>query len=206
MAMNPADVNPIPFLLHGTPGDPGRNVWIAILAEGFVTARRAKDRLISHRPFRQYLDRFVVVGIDCTSNATALGLRHGTRPPYVDATPFDVTFDFRGDPFPPQTLQWSVKAMDDVTALVFPTVTFAARLIIVNSLQDGGNSDILTHTGCLTLFGGDDEDAEDVAATFVHELGHALAGLGDEYEKRTTGQGGEPVVPNITRETDPQRI
>src|SRR5687768_14793094 len=154
MPMNIADVKPVGFPLHGNVADRGRAIRIAILAEGFVTnadlqefrktAAEVKDYLLQRLPFRDYLDRFAVVGIECRSNASARQLERGKRRPYDNMTPFDATFDYPGMPGRVRVLKrgmsWDSAAVRNVAGAVWPGVRFDAHLVIVNSIEDGGTA------------------------------------------------------------------
>lgn len=215
MPMNIADVKPVAVPLHGDVWDKARGIRIAILAEGFVTAadsqefRRvaaeAKDYLIERRPFRDYLDRFAITAIDCKSKVSARLLKREERRPYDNVTPFDATFDYPGRS-PTHTviargMSCDADAVRRVCAAAYPGVKFDAHLVIVNSTQDGGEAVMSEAIACLTL--------EDPAETFLHELGHALGGLIDEYGNEDADSpshyagGADIPFANVTRDIGP---
>jgi hypothetical protein len=83
-------------------------------------------------------------------------------------------------------------------------VPFDTIVVLVNSTTYGGGAICFDY--CVTTV-----DHPSSAMVFVHELGHCLAYLADEYVGNVSyndiyPEGVEPVEPNITRQLDPEKI
>ncbi len=83
-------------------------------------------------------------------------------------------------------------------------VPYDTAVVLVNSSTYGGGAICLDYCVCTT-------DASASLMVFVHELGHSLAYLADEYVGNVSyndiyPEGVEPVEPNITRQLDPSQI
>jgi len=83
-------------------------------------------------------------------------------------------------------------------------VPYDVIVVLVNTTTYGGGAICLDYCVCST-------DSPSSQMVFVHELGHALAYLADEYIGNVSyndmyPEGIEPVEPNITRQLDPNQI
>jgi len=83
-------------------------------------------------------------------------------------------------------------------------VPYDTAVVLVNSTTYGGGAICLDYCVCTT-------DSSASRMVFVHELGHSLAYLADEYVGNVSyndiyPEGIEPVEPNITRQLDPNQI
>ncbi len=83
-------------------------------------------------------------------------------------------------------------------------VPYDTAVVLVNSTTYGGGAICLDYCACTA-------DASASLMVFVHELGHSLAYLADEYVGNVSyndiyPDGVEPVEPNITRQLDPSQI
>jgi len=83
-------------------------------------------------------------------------------------------------------------------------VTYDVIVVLVNTTTYGGGAICLDYCVCTT-------DSPLSQMVFLHEFGHALAYLADEYVGNVSyndiyPEGIEPVEPNITRQLDPNRI
>lgn len=83
-------------------------------------------------------------------------------------------------------------------------VPYDVIVVLVNTTTYGGGAICLDY--CVTS-----TDSPSSQMVFVHELGHALAYLADEYVGNVSyndmyPEGVEPVEPNITRQLDPTQI
>lgn len=196
-------VAPVAFDVNGLATDSFRTYRIAILSEGFQPAempifRKAVFDVVKEinatQPFRRRRDRIHIVRIDCTSLASGTVLTPLNNPPasYINKTPFDVRFRTtiaRG-------MEGNRQAVRNVVRSIPGLPPMNATLVIVNNSSFGGEAD--GDAAWVTL--------DDTAPTFVHELGHAGFGLGDEYEIDSgsagelprTYSGAEPVWPNTT--------
>ena len=84
------------------------------------------------------------------------------------------------------------------------SVPYDIIVVLVNTTTYGGGAICLDFCVCST-------DSPSSQMVFVHELGHALAYLADEYVGNVSyndmyPDGVEPVEPNITRQLDPNQI
>lgn len=79
------------------------------------------------------------------------------------------------------------------------SVPFRHIIVLINTYEYGGSGFYNTYT-CLCI------DNEDCRSLFLHEFGHAFAGLGDEYEGDVTYKvkksNCEPRYPNLTNLTN----
>lgn len=79
------------------------------------------------------------------------------------------------------------------------SVPFRHVIVLINTYDYGGSGFYNTYT-CLCI------DNEDCQSLFLHEFGHAFAGLGDEYEGNVTYKvkknNCEPRYPNLTNLTN----
>jgi hypothetical protein len=83
-------------------------------------------------------------------------------------------------------------------------VPYDIIVVLVNTTTYGGGAICMDYCVCTT-------DSPQSQMVFVHELGHALAYLADEYVGNVSyndmyPEGIEPVEPNITRQLDPNQI
>lgn len=208
--IDPADPNIRPDRrLEGVPvdvlkdaGDPAAALDIAIIAEGYTAAegekaaadgKRFTAMLLAARPFDKYADRISVRLIRPSSPVTGpdepLKGRHG-------ATPAGCSFNTFGSAR--YLTSEDGRAMRDLAGLV----PYDSLLVMVNFSRYGGGG-IFNQ---FSIFVSDNEYDDYV---FIHEYGHALAGLGDEYF--TAGMadefykaGIEPWEPNLT--VDPKNL
>lgn len=84
------------------------------------------------------------------------------------------------------------------------SVPYDIIVVLVNTTTYGGGAICMDYCVCTT-------DSPQSQMVFVHELGHALAYLADEYVGNVSyndmyPDGIEPVEPNITRQLDPNQI
>jgi hypothetical protein len=189
--------------LH-TSGDPKNRVDIAFLAEGYTLdeeekfwkdAERMTSALFETAPYSENKDRFNIRAVFCASTES------GTDNP-------------RKGIFRNTVLGSSFNALDIDRYLlvednhrmhqIAAAVPYDSIVVLVNSTTYGGGSICLDYCVCTT-------DLPSSPKVFVHELGHGLCYLADEYVGNVSyndifPEGIEPVEPNITRELDPNKI
>ncbi len=186
-------------------GDPHAKVDIAILAEGYTAAQEGKFRadlarftrvLFGHEPFAALADRFNVRGVfrpsaDSGCDEPSRGVHRRT----VLGTTFDSLGSER------YLLTEDNRALRDLAA----AVPYDVLYVMVNHERYGGG-------GIYNLFCTFTTDNQWSEYVFLHELGHAFAGLADEYYTSSTAynefypRGIEPVEPNITALLDPAAL
>lgn len=202
--------------IHGSGGSLANRVNIMIVGDGWTAAQitagaysracvRLKDRLIALKPFAEYKNLLNVLRVDVPS--TQAGTSHELGNVRVDnyfGTYFSKTTvdgrdtDDRGVWF--RSWSRSRRLLGEVN----PRTPRNVILVLINDATYGGAAMFLGSAaqgvGTVTTHA----DAGDV---FVHELGHALVNLADEYD-----YGGhnaprrEPAEANVTIESDPTRV
>ena len=186
---------PVKNLLHS--GNPNEKLDIAVIAEGYTQseqekfyadAQRMVDYLFQIEPFSKLKNRFNIYAI------ASVSLDSGTDEPSKNSykntivnSGFD-TFDI-----PRYLTTQDQKSVADIASLV----PYDQMYVLVNTNAYGGGA-FYNH---LNLTSANHPQSERV---FVHELGHGLVGLADEYYDSSTTFNDlynleiEPWEPNIT--------
>jgi len=186
-------------------GDPHRKVDLVILAEGYRGDEKEKFKkdlayysnlFFSTEPYKSRKDLFNLYGVFCISEDS------GTDEPrqgIYKNTRFGSSFNaFDLDRY---CLDEDNKSIRDAAA----SVPYDAILIMVNKDRYGGGGIYNWQTVFCT--GSPWKDY-----VFLHELGHAFAGLGDEYFSSPVAYenfftpGVEPLDPNITALLDTANV
>jgi IgA Peptidase M64 len=199
-------VAPVPFNLLGLPSDRQRTYRIAILSEGFLPQEMSSFRIAAQQVLRKFLltqpfgrrrAHIFIVGVQCTSLASSRLLTRAPAGParHIGVTPFDVGLR----PGIPPGIEGEREAVAKVLKSISGLPAIDAALVIVNNSEVGGQAD--GEVAWLTTEGS-------VANVFLHELGHAGFGLGDEYEDdpAKTFTGADPVNANLTTLTRDDQI
>ena len=187
-----------------TTGHPHDRVDLVFLSEGYVAAeqdqfqsdvKRMSDYLFSVEPYQSAKDRFNVSGIFRPSEES------GTDEP-------------RQGVFRNTVLNSSFNTLEIDRYLLLEEnhrmhqmaarVPYDTIVVLVNTKRYGGGSICLDY--CVSSTGHPSSPA-----VFVHELGHGMSYLADEYIGNVSyndmyPEGIEPVEPNITRELNPDKI
>ncbi|MHB8080312.1 MAG: M64 family metallopeptidase [Candidatus Krumholzibacteriia bacterium] len=186
-------------------GDPHAMVDIAILAEGYTAAEEGKFRadlarftrtLFDQEPYVSLADRFNVWGVFTPSQES--GCDEPSRGIYRN-TALGTTYDSLGSER--YLLTEDNRAMRDLAA----HAPYDVLYIMVNQTRYGGG-------GIYNLFCTFVSDNQWSEYVFLHEFGHAFAGLADEYYTSSTAyndfypRGVEPVEANITALLDPANL
>ncbi len=185
-------------------GSPHDCLDIVFLAEGYLASQEEKfksdvqkmtDHLLSIAPYNASSDRINIRGVFRASEQS------GTDEP-------------KNGVFRNTALNSSFNTLDIDRYLLVEdnhrmhqmaaSVPYDTIVVLVNSTTYGGGAICLDYCVCST-------DSRASLMVFVHELGHGLAYLADEYVGNVTyndiyPDGIEPVEPNITRELDPDKI
>lgn len=178
-------------------GDSHKKVDLAFIAEGYTAAekdkflddvRRFSGYLFSMSPYDRNRDNFNIRAVFSVSEDS------GTDNPGNDEWKKTVVnsnfYTFYSERYLTTMDYWKVR---DIAA----RVPYDQIIVLVNTEKYGGGG-IFNH---YSLFSADNELSEQV---FIHEFGHAFAGLGDEYYTSSVAYSDfynldkEPVEPNLT--------
>ncbi len=186
-------------------GDPHGRVDLVLLAEGYTESERAKFRSDAERavtwlfgvePYRSHRKDFNVYGVFRPSPQS--GVSEPTRH-VVKRTALGASFDALGMPrYLLAEDGWRLRAVADQAPC-------DDVVVLVNTDRYGGGG--IYNDTC--IFAADNERSR---MLFLHEFGHAFAGLADEYidpetvYSDTYPKGVEPLEPNITAYLDPPEL
>lgn len=205
----PARGQTLATLLTNGPTD--RRINLVIMSEGYTSAKLASTNtsgfqagatnlvnlLLGAVPFNQYRSCFNVFTIAVASNEN--GSDHPSQGTYAD-TYFSTSYDSYGNPMfinlPPD--EWDpdpAHGIVRVTALINSLMPGGLPILLVNDLAYGGSGGSVLI--CSRAPGSD--------TIVTHEMGHTLAGLGDEYEDAFPGYP-DTEEPNTTRTTNLAQI
>lgn len=191
-------LNPYPILAqflvekiedHGN--DANRMVWI-IMGDGYTSLQlddfhQDVDRVVNEffitSPWSEYKNFINIYRIDVISNES--GADHPSSNIYVD-TALDATYDTYG--ITRLLTVNDAKAFDYASSVP----SFDAIMIIVNDLQYGGS-------GGATMVFSNHEKSGRIA---LHEAGHLIGDLADEYETPYPGYPEGDSEPNVTYQTE----
>lgn len=193
-----------PLLVNGAKD---RRMNLVIMAEGYKTNRTSQFRtdatnlvnqIFSTTPFSLYRSCFNAYTIFVPSNDN--GSDHPSQGTYVD-TYFNTSYDANGNPMfinlPPD--EWDsnpAHGINKVTALMTNLMPEGGiPILLVNDLAYGGSG------GSVLIC----SKAQNNDAFVTHEMGHTLAGLGDEYDDAYPGYP-DVEEPNTTRSTNRAQI
>jgi len=185
-------------------GNPHHCLDIAFLAEGYsakeedkfkADVQKMSEYLLSVAPYQGLSDRINVRGVFRASEESGTDLPHKG---IFRNTALNSSFN---------TLDIDrYLLLDDNHRMhqMAAAVPFDTIVVLVNSSTYGGGAICFDYCVCTT-------DHPSSPMVFVHELGHCLAYLADEYVGNVSyndiyPEGIEPVEPNITRQLDPDKI
>ncbi|MDD5309194.1 MAG: M64 family metallopeptidase [Deltaproteobacteria bacterium] len=193
--------------LHDGGRPPPTAVDIVIVPDGYTTddaikieadARRFTRVLLGHAPFDRHAAEITVRLVMAFSRES--GPDEPRKGIFRD-TVVDTTFDtFRSDRYLTTS---NMKALREVAA----NAPYDTIIVMVNSNRYGGG-------GIFNAFSIFTSDTEYDEYVLVHEFGHGFGALGDEYFDSSTGyeedafyvEGVEPWEPNVTAETDREKL
>jgi hypothetical protein len=185
-------------------GDPSQKLDLLILGDGYTAAERAKferdarrlvDTLFATSPFKERQDDINVWGL-CPPAAQS-GVSRPSQHIYR-RSPLGATYDaFDSERY---VLTFENKALRDIAA----NAPYDVIEILVNSATYGGG-------GIFGLYSTVAADSVWAPYIFVHEFGHHLAGLADEYYTSDvaylpSADRVEPWEPNVTALLDPAAL
>lgn len=186
-----------------TNGPTANRLNVVMLSEGYtsnqlsqflVDATNAVNALLSLPPYLEYQRYFNAFAISVASNQS--GADHPQYGFYRD-TYFNSTFDGTSDriiTIPPNSQDTnSANGQGKVDALLQTFMpSWSLAILLVNDGTPGGSGGKIA----IASAGSD-------PSLFVHECGHALGGLGDEYDSAYADQTVSSVEqPNTTRQTN----
>jgi IgA Peptidase M64/Peptidase M64 N-terminus len=195
---------PAPLLEIQKSGDPQTKVDFLILGDGYTAAEATKfekdakhlaDILFAHSPFKEHRSDFNVWGLCPPAEESGIS-RPSTG--IHRRNPVGSTYDAFGSER--YVLTFNNKAFRDIAA--FAPYEFVE--ILVNGKTYGGG-------GIFNLFSTVAADSFWAPYVFVHEFGHHMAGLADEYYTSDvaylpTEERVEPWEPNATALLDPDNL
>ena len=187
-------------------GDSSNRVDLVIVSEGYTASEMGKFTqdvnavhagLFSEDPFLEYARYFNVWRVEVSSNES--GADHPEQtPPLMRDTAFDASFSGRS------ILVNERKVFRAIGGL--PPVARDSVVVLVNDPAYGGS-------GGRTAVAATGGHGDSLVEVVLHELGHVLANLADEYVElsRLTAAEckailSEPPHVNLTRETNPSAI
>lgn len=185
-------------------GHPHERVDVAFIAEGYTANERDKfnkdvermcDHLFTVEPYASKKDRFNINAVFCESEES--GTDHPRQGIYRNTI---LNSSFNALDIDRYLLVEDNHRIHSLAACV----PHDAIVVLVNSSTYGGGSICLDY--CVTT-----TDFPTSPMVFVHEFGHGMSYLADEYIGNVSyndiyPEGIEPVEPNITRELDPSKI
>jgi hypothetical protein len=190
-------------VLHN--GDPHEKVDLAIVADGYTAKEEVKfrkdldryvDVFFSEEPYKHLKSFFNIYGVFTVSPESGVD---EPRQRSYRATALGCTFNsLDSDRY---LLTEENRLLNDLAA----QVPHDALIIMVNSKRYGGG-------GIYRLYSVFTSDGNWSSEVFLHEFGHAFAGLGDEYYTSDVAyeefypKGVEPTEPNLTALLDPSRV
>lgn len=192
-------------------GDPHRKVDILILPEGYTKWELFKFRReIKHftkvffaaEPFRTYRDRFNIWYLNVPSEES--GIDNPRQQQFVKSA-FGLSYNtFDSDRY---ILAFDNKTIRDIAA----NAPYDQLYFLVNSSKYGGGGIFNLYSTCYS-HAEDEKSAWWPDYVFVHEFGHAFAGLADEYYSSQVAYSDfyppdiEPWEPNITVTTSREKL
>lgn len=203
-----------------TNGPTSNRVNLVIFSEGYTNgqlgaflndATNAANFFLSAEPYAEYAKYFNVFAI--FTNSAHSGSTHLITQPYTPGyTYFNSSYDSSSDYYvtiPPNTVDANPShGQGEINALlwtnyaaIFPKTNNNLPALLVNDIVDGGSdggSSDYGHTAISSLSW--------VSYILVHESGHTLGALGDEYTVAYPGYPTADVEPNTTVQTNFPKI
>ena len=172
-----AQTYPLEVVSRSSAGKDGLN--IVILSEGYTESQLAQfrreatvlaDSFFRHTPWKEYKDYINVYRVPIASNVSGAGL----KPSEPIDNVYGVCFGTSGvDRMPWPT---NMSKVHQVLNATVPDHDMAVILVNMNKYGGGGTPGMLCMSNYLSGYW-----VNDYYQTFIHEAGHAFAGLADEY-------------------------
>lgn len=185
-------------------GPTNNRVNLVFLAEGYQTnqlgqfladATNAASQFLGVQPYAEYSSHFNVfaIGVSSTNSGSSHPYSGITRKTYFNSS-YDSTWDFY------ITMPASGQSrVDGLLKTCFGTTNNSLPVVLVNDGASGGSDN--GGTAALT-----DNSAASLSTIFIHETGHVLGGLGDEYSDAVYANYPDIEEPNTTTNSDPNTI
>jgi hypothetical protein len=186
-------------------GDPHKCVDLTFVAEGYTAAEKDKfksdvDRFANYlftiEPYKSRKSKFNVYGVMRPSPESATDQ---PRQGVFKKTILNSSFNAFG------TDRYLLTEENHLLRAIAAQAPYDALVILVNSRRYGGGG--IYNDFCITTV-----DYATSFKVFIHEFGHAFAGLADEYYTSEVAyndfypKGVEPLEPNITALLDPTHV
>jgi len=190
-------------IIHGS-GAPSERVDFVILGDGYSheemgkfrdDSKRLADYLLTCEPFASHKDQIVIRSVETPSETSGVNKPH---PGVFRRSPLSVNYGaFDSERY---ALSFDNKTIRNVAS----AVPYDFMVIILNERTYGGG-------GIYNLYTTVCADNKFSEYIMVHEMGHHLAGLADEYYTSSVAYEQQPVTvepwePNITALKDPSKL
>jgi len=185
-------------------GDSANRMDLVILGDGYTASQLGKyatdvetfvQSLFAQEPFKEYQRYFNVHRVDVTSNES--GPDHPERyPPVFRDTALDATYNCAGIQ---RLICVNISKVNTQVSRSLPADSRDSILVIVNDTEYGGSG------GAIAVASLDPA----VVEIILHELGHSIGLLADEYggpPPPSCNSSIEPPEVNVTKETVRERI
>lgn len=192
-------------------GDPHTKIDILVLPEGYTKWELFRFRrelrhftriFFAAKPFKTYRDRFNIWYLNVPSEES--GIDNPRKQHYVKSA-FGLSYNtFNSDRY---ILAFDNKTIRDIAA----NAPYDQLYFLVNSSKYGGGGIFNLYSTCYS-HAEDEKSAWWPDYVFVHEFGHAFAGLADEYYSSQVAYSDfypsdiEPWEPNITVTTNREKL
>lgn len=185
-------------------GDPHTSLDIAFIAEGYTSAEIGKFRedvkrltniLLASPPFNEFSDRINIWAVEAVSEESGTDIPGERIYRNTALNSSFYTFDLAR-----YLTTFDIKSVNDYAALV----PHDNIVVLINHKRYGGG-------GMFNYYSATTSDNILSPQVFMHELGHGLAGLADEYYSSAVAYeefyplAVEPWEPNITTKVDFER-
>ena len=203
-----------------TNGPTTNRVNLVMFSEGYTNgqlaaflndATNAANFFLSAEPYAEYSNYFNVFAI--FTNSAHSGSTHLISQKYVAGyTYFNSSYDSSSDYYitiPPNTVDANPShGQGEINSLlwtnyraIFPRTNNNLAALLVNDPVDGGSDGGSSDYGHAAI-----SSIGNVSYILVHESGHTLGGLGDEYTTAYPGYSTNDVEPNTTVQTNYSKI
>jgi IgA Peptidase M64 len=192
LALSPVPARAEPATQIRIGGDPANRLDLVVLGDGYTAGEQAKfaadvatfvTTFFAQDPYKEYASYFNVYRIDAISAES--GASHPERG-VVRNTAFRAAYNCGGTQ---RLICVSLASVNDVLARSLPPAQRDLAIVLVNDTEYGGS-------GGAVAVGSINVSSVEIV---LHEMGHSLGLLGDEYpDGGTCDNTREPPFPNVT--------